>query len=76
MTGGGTRLMSTSADGRQVLLFLDTHLIADTSHTLDAGGYLDGAVDLALAVDKATELNFVLACHHGNVEALDSGISE
>lgn len=39
-------------------ILLDTHLIADTAHALDAAGNFDGTVDLALIVDEATELDF------------------
>src|SRR5688572_28962546 len=57
-------------------LFLDAHFVADAGHAFDLAGEGDRVVDLGLAVDVAAELDFALAGHDGDIEALHARIRE
>src|SRR5450830_1537137 len=46
------------------------------AHTGNAADHCDGAINLALVVDKATELNVTLTRDDGNIEALDALVGQ
>jgi hypothetical protein len=56
---------------RSFALLFDAHLIADTAHVLNTVDNFGSAVDLALMVDEATELDCFFARYDSDVEAID-----